>query len=556
MDSSNFEFAFNSSNFSDRLLIIEIVAGPSESLHGSEECTTVDDWTRRRKSIRDEIKASKAAELPMYNSEQFLEYNQPDTVGVMESNNHYGQEESMAEEPSSGEPSLQGIESLSGLDHDRVLRRNSIFISSAILAAKSPFFYKLFSNGMQESDQRHAILRINASEEAALMELLGFMYSGKLSNTSPAMLLDVLMAADKFQVASCMAYCSHLLRSLAMTTESALLYLELPSLVSMSSTVQLLADDAKVFFAEKYKDLSNPEVMDLSLAGIEAILYSDSLQVASEDSVYDFAVKWARAQYPDMHERKQILWPLLHRVVRFPFMSCRKLRKILTCTELDYESTSRVVIAALAFKCERPQFRHDRDLEEASNRMFVERSYKYRPVKVVEFEVPHKQCIAYLNLTRVECANLYPVGRVYTQAFHLGGQGFFLSCHCNVDQTTGIHCLGLFLGMQEKGLFGSTVEYEFAARTSPLGEFVVKHSGSYTFTGGKAVGYRNLFSTPWMSFLAEDSCYFINNVLHLRAQLTIKEPEVQLQQPQLLQQQQQLVQQQQEGYFAMQVGPR
>lgn len=110
--------------------------------------------------------------------------------------------------------------------------------------------------------------------------------------------------------------------------------------------------------------------------------------------------------------------------------------------------------------------------------------------------------------------------------------------------------------MQEKGLFGSTVEYEFAARTSPLGEFVVKHSGSYTFTGGKAVGYRNLFSTPWMSFLAEDSCYFINNVLHLRAQLTIKEPEVQLQQPQLLQQQQQLVQQQQEGYFAMQVGPR
>jgi len=39
----------------------------------------------------------------------------------------------------------------------------SIYISSAILAAKSPFFYKLFSNGMKESDQRHATLRITAS---------------------------------------------------------------------------------------------------------------------------------------------------------------------------------------------------------------------------------------------------------------------------------------------------------------------------------------------------------------------------------------------------------
>jgi len=45
----------------------------------------------------------------------------------------------------------------------QILKVKSIYISSAILAAKSPFFYKLFSNGMKESDQRHATLRITAS---------------------------------------------------------------------------------------------------------------------------------------------------------------------------------------------------------------------------------------------------------------------------------------------------------------------------------------------------------------------------------------------------------
>ena len=37
------------------------------------------------------------------------------------------------------------------------------------------------------------------TEEKAFMELLGFMYSGKLIPTEPTLLLDILMAADKFE---------------------------------------------------------------------------------------------------------------------------------------------------------------------------------------------------------------------------------------------------------------------------------------------------------------------------------------------------------------------
>ena len=89
------------------------------------------------------------------------------------------------------------------------------------------------------------------------MELLNFMYSSTLRTTTAPGLLDVLMAADKFEVASCMRHCNRLLRNIPMTPESALLYLELPSSVLMAEAVlQALTDAAKQYLAARYKDIS------------------------------------------------------------------------------------------------------------------------------------------------------------------------------------------------------------------------------------------------------------------------------------------------------------
>ncbi|ERN04569.1 hypothetical protein AMTR_s00075p00054260 [Amborella trichopoda] len=265
------------------------------------------------------------------------------------------------------------------------------------------------------------------------------------------------------------------------------------------------------------------EVMALPLPGIEAVLSSDELQVANEDAVYDFVLKWARVQYPRLEERREVLGTRLGRLIRFPNMSSRKLKKVLACNDFDHDLATKLVMDALFFKAETPHRQRALMAEESANRRFAERAYKYRPVKVVEFDSPHTQCIVFLDLKREECAALFPTGRVYSQAFHLGGQGFFLSAHCNMDQQSSFHCFGLFLGMQEKGSVSFAVDYEFAARSKPTAwEFVSKYKGNYTFTGGKAVGYRNLFQMPWTSFMAEDSHYFVNGVLHLRAELTIK----------------------------------
>uniref|UniRef100_K3XW59 BTB domain-containing protein n=1 Tax=Setaria italica TaxID=4555 RepID=K3XW59_SETIT len=544
----SFEFAFNSVNFSDRVLRIEIVAGddaPGAKGAAGEGCSSLADWARHRKRRREELRRGKDLHF-----EQLLHYNfiAPESGA----NCKVEAEECDAYEEGNEEPVAMIEESPPDIEQDgqcnltsaikcedgessdsswsmectQVLRVKSIYISSAILAAKSPFFYKLFSNGMKESDQRHATLRITASEENALMELLSFMYSGKLTTNQPTLLLDILMIADKFEVVSCMRHCSQLLRSLPMTTESALLYLDLPSSISVATAVQPLTDTAKEFLANKYKDLTKfqDEAMTIPLAGIEAILWSNDLQVASEDAIYDFVIKWARAQYPKLEERREILGTRLLPLVRFCHMTCRKLRKVLACSDLDHEQATKCVTEALLYKADAPHRQRALAADVMTCRKYAERAYKYRPLKVVEFDRPYPQCIAYLDLKREECSRLFPSGRIYSQAFHLAGQGFFLSAHCNMDQQSAFYCFGLFLGMQEKGSTSVTVDYEFAARTRPSGEFVSKYKGYYTFTGGKAVGYRNLFAIPWPSFMADDSLFFIDGVLHLRAELTIKQP--------------------------------
>ncbi|KAJ4808371.1 BTB/POZ/Kelch-associated protein [Rhynchospora pubera] len=523
----NFEFAFNSVNFSDRVLRIEIVADPPEIKAGSSGCSSLADWARHRKRRREELKKEKeSGNLP---TEQILgdQAEVEDCEGYEDENQEEEVVAMVEESPSDAGEDAQSTDSSSwSMECSQVSKVKEFYISSAILAAKSPFFYKLFSNGMKESDQRHATLRINASEEAALTELLSFMYSGKLNTTSPTHLLDVLMAADKFEVASCMRYCSQMLRSLPMTTDSALLYLDLPSNVSIAAAVQPLTDAAKEFLANKFKDLTKyqDEVMNLPLAGVEAILSSNDLQVASEDAVFDFVMKWARSQYPRLEERRDVLASRLCRLVRFSHMSSRKLRKVLACTDLEHEFANKAVIEALLFKADCPHRQRALATDPVTQLRYTERAYKYRPLKVVEFDRPFPQCIAYLDLKREECARLFPSGRIYSQAFHLASQGFFLSAHCNLDQQSSFHCFGLFLGMQEKGSTSVTVDYEFAARTRPTNEFVSKYKGYYTFTGGKAVGYRNLFAIPWTSFMADDSLFFIDGVLHLRAELTIRQP--------------------------------
>lgn len=53
---SDFGFAFNDSNFSDRILKVEIVPDLPDTKSNGDGCTTIADWAKNRKRRRDDVK--------------------------------------------------------------------------------------------------------------------------------------------------------------------------------------------------------------------------------------------------------------------------------------------------------------------------------------------------------------------------------------------------------------------------------------------------------------------------------------------------------------------
>uniref|UniRef100_A0ACD5YD39 Uncharacterized protein n=1 Tax=Avena sativa TaxID=4498 RepID=A0ACD5YD39_AVESA len=256
-----------------------------------------------------------------------------------------------------------------------ILRVKNIKVNSAILAAKSPFFFKLFTNGMKESDQRQATLRIADSEENAFMELLRFMYSGKLKPTiESTLLVDILMIADKFEVVSCMKLCGKWLIDQPMTTESAVLCLGLPNFIPVAVAVK---EAAKKSLAARYKDFClrefQDELMRIPLDGIVAILSRNDLGVVHEVAVYDFLLRWTFTRYPSFEERCKILSSRLLPLV--PRMHGMIINNVM--------------------------------------------------------EIDKTSCEINLKVDRNLCSELFLTRSAYCQQFRFVGQGYFLSAHCN-----------------------------------------------------------------------------------------------------------------------------
>ncbi|CAM0952990.1 unnamed protein product [Alopecurus aequalis] len=336
-----------------------------------------------------------------------------------------------------------------------VLRVRTINVSSVILAAKSSFFFKLFSNGMKESGQRKATVRIADSEENAFKELLHFMYSGKLTpTTDPTLLVDILMAADKFEAVSCMNLCCQRLIAMPMTLESAVMCLDLRSSISMAAD---LAEAAKKFLYERYRFFLTTKFQDdlmrIPLPGIVAILSRYDLRVASEVAIYDFVLRWAFSQYPSSEERCNILSSRL-----LPLVPLMRLKNNVTVVD-------------------KQNF-------------------------LIDF-----------GLDREQCSRLFPSRSEYLQKFRFAGHVFSLSARCNMDS---YHCFGLLIEMlEDKGPVKGTIDYKFEATTAPWHKGVTMYECTST-DSREAVECKDLYGIPWSEFIADDSPSFIGNFLNLK----------------------------------------
>lgn len=422
-----------------------------------------------------------------------------------------------------------GVEKDDFSDHDTGLIVKTLNICSLILAAKSSFFYKLLKNGMRESQNKDdvVILRINASEEAAFMDMLRFVYGKPLNATSRAELLDLLMAADKFEVTTCIRHCIDLLLELPMSLEWALLYLELPSSAFVGEVVlQPLLAAAKQYIASHFRHLTNScqeAALALPLSAVKVVLASDGLKVDSEESVLSFIVNWGRRHYPEPEERREILTNHLLRYVCFPYMSCFWLQEFMNCPDFHYEQFSELVMNAFASKVEAPYVRHlptSKDLS-TGECGFPRRVYKVRLIKVVSFEYSRPCCVVYLDLMKEDFEDLFSSKRFYSQPFRLSERCFHLLAQCQPKPENPVdHFFGLYLEMEEDSE-SCTLDYEFAVRKKPSKEFQIQSRiDRHPFTGvTNSCRQERLFN--WSDLMSDESEYIIDGILHLRAQIII-----------------------------------
>ncbi|XP_054794141.1 BTB/POZ domain-containing protein At2g46260-like [Prosopis cineraria] len=98
---ANFAFAFNVSNFSDRILRIEIMGDSAEARPDPDGCASIADWARHRKRRREDAKKD-SVDLTVLPDEQILNGNQLDIDDGLAGEHQDEEAVAMVEESPSG----------------------------------------------------------------------------------------------------------------------------------------------------------------------------------------------------------------------------------------------------------------------------------------------------------------------------------------------------------------------------------------------------------------------------------------------------------------------
>lgn len=83
-------------------------------------------------------------------------------------------------------------------DFTLIVKEKEFSVHRVILAARSPFFAKMFKSDMQEAADKRGELK--DIEPDTFEEMLKFIYSGRLTATADHLAMDLFIAADLMQV--------------------------------------------------------------------------------------------------------------------------------------------------------------------------------------------------------------------------------------------------------------------------------------------------------------------------------------------------------------------
>ncbi|KAG0563452.1 hypothetical protein KC19_8G032600 [Ceratodon purpureus] len=228
-----------------------------------------------------------------------------------------------------------------------------LHVNSAILAAHSDYFMRMFSNGMSESSSGVAVVHVSEEEKFGLRQLIEYMYTGRLSEPQDVeSTITLLCLADRFAISSCMEPLARVLKRFPNTSSDCLLVLGLPESLKAERSIQPVVEHCRSYLASQFQDISSKkgDFLSLSIEGVKVILDSDALMVAYEEEVFQILLDWieANCRTPD---EKQVAVEEVAGVIRFPWMTGDFLIDVVsTNPQMQSTACQALLMEALRFK--------------------------------------------------------------------------------------------------------------------------------------------------------------------------------------------------------------
>ena len=192
-----------------------------------------------------------------------------------------------------------------------------------ILAAKSNYFYTMFTTGLMEKNEE--VITLKGVTSIAFGALLKYAYSGNV-DINPDNIEEILAAAHMLQFENVQDACFEFLRN----------NIDCVNCIAISHLAEKYNCkkaqlDAEEFSRQNFRDVTKTkEFLEMDIDYVVRLVSSDELNVTNESEIYTAIMSWTKYSQAS---RSRFLWQLLN-YLRVPLLSRKFLIDVLAKEEL------------------------------------------------------------------------------------------------------------------------------------------------------------------------------------------------------------------------------
>ena len=187
-----------------------------------------------------------------------------------------------------------------------------------VLAESSPFFERLFNTDMKESNE--GVIRLEILSEAALNDVLEFIYTGTVELLSEKNAKELIVASNYLLFPKLQTFAVRFLEK-TVCVSNCLSYLNLAEKHQCEELAHLSKDFIHVNFQAVAE---SKEFLDLSSQEVERWISSDDIDVSAEEDVFEIICRWIKKK----KLKRKPKFNELFRHVRLIFISLEYLSKV------------------------------------------------------------------------------------------------------------------------------------------------------------------------------------------------------------------------------------